>query len=186
MDLLILHYGNIGRGVFKGGIQNLKGFLLKVKITKGNYWILRIGVMGRCQKVPKFDFQCQKSLKNTNLGAHFLITSIFKSLYFLKWCPIYDSSPLQQFSKFKYFLWICWFLGLPCLKTWIPVFEIIFQVKWIMTLFLSSDRTSMFRVKDKLIDETALSSLESKLFLTFEVFIYNSHYGNRVPAIFIS
>ena len=41
---------------------------------------------------------------------HFLITSIFKSLYFLKWCPILNSSPLDQFSKFNNFLWICRFL----------------------------------------------------------------------------
>jgi hypothetical protein len=42
------------------------------------------------------------SLKNTNLGAHFvdiLIASIFKSIHFLKWCP-----PLLQFSKFNDFL----------------------------------------------------------------------------------
>ena len=43
---------------------------------------------------------------------HFLITSIeFKSLYFLKWCPIFDTSPLHQFSKFNNFLWVCSFLG---------------------------------------------------------------------------
>ena len=42
---------------------------------------------------------------------HFLITSTFKSLYFLKWCPIFDTSPLTQFSKFHNFLWVCWFLG---------------------------------------------------------------------------
>jgi hypothetical protein len=51
-------------------------------------------------------------LKNTDLEAHFqiyfLITSIFKSL---KWCTIFDSSPLHQFSKFNNFLWVCWFLG---------------------------------------------------------------------------
>ena len=37
---------------------------------------------------------------------HFLITTIFKSLYFLKWCPIFDSSPLLQFSKFNNFIWL--------------------------------------------------------------------------------
>ena len=53
------------------------------------------------------------SLKNTNLRAHwhFLIMSIFKTLYFLKWGPISDSSPLHQFAKFKTFLWLCWFFG---------------------------------------------------------------------------
>ena len=39
------------------------------------------------------------------------MTSIFKSLYLLKWCPIFDTSPLTQLSKFNNFLWVCWFLG---------------------------------------------------------------------------
>ena len=42
---------------------------------------------------------------------HFLITSIFRSLYSLKWCPVFDTFPLIQFSKFNNFLWVCWFLG---------------------------------------------------------------------------
>ena len=29
----------------------------------------------------------------------------------LKWCPIFDSSPLHQFSKFNNFHWVCWFVG---------------------------------------------------------------------------
>ena len=94
-------YGNTGCRVFKQGIKNWKDFCLKINIPKGNYWNLRIGVVARCQKVPKFDFQsnflCQISsesfsiflLKNLNLEGYFLlltflITSIFKSLYFLK------------------------------------------------------------------------------------------------------
>ena len=28
----------------------------------------------------------------------------------LEWCPIFDTSPLHQFSKFNNFLWVCWFL----------------------------------------------------------------------------
>ena len=41
---------------------------------------------------------------------HFLITTIFKSLYFLKWCPIFDTSQLIQFSKFNNFLGVrCFF-----------------------------------------------------------------------------
>ena len=42
---------------------------------------------------------------------NFLITSIFKTPLLLKWCPIFDSSPLTQFLKFNNFLWVCWFLG---------------------------------------------------------------------------
>ena len=85
--------------------------------------------MGKCQKVPKFDFQSQFymskiisiflnffSLKNINLGAHFLLLTLFDNfkierLLFLKWLLIFDTSPLTQFSKFNNFLWVCWFLG---------------------------------------------------------------------------
>ena len=38
---------------------NKKDFCLSINILEGNYWILRIGIVGRCQKVPKFDFQSQ-------------------------------------------------------------------------------------------------------------------------------
>ena len=31
-------------------------------------------------------------------------TSIFEILYFLKWCPICDNSPLHQFTKYNNFL----------------------------------------------------------------------------------
>ena len=34
---------------------------------------------------------------------HFWITSIFKSLHFLKWCPIFDISQSTQFLKFNNF-----------------------------------------------------------------------------------
>ena len=55
------------------------------------------------------------SLKNTNLGAHFLLLTSFDYINFqitllLKLCPIFDSSPLIQNSKFNSFLWVCWFL----------------------------------------------------------------------------
>ena len=80
----------------------------------------------KCQNLT-FNFLWQKlsesfpiffSLKNVNLGAHFLLLTFFdninlilKLLYFLKWCPIFGSLPLHQFSKFKNFLWVCWWLG---------------------------------------------------------------------------
>ena len=47
--------------VFNQEVQNWKDCCLKINIPKGNCLILRIGVMGRCQKVPKFDSQSQKS-----------------------------------------------------------------------------------------------------------------------------
>ena len=40
-----------GCGVFKRGVQNQKDFCLRINILRGNYWILRIGLMGRCQKL---------------------------------------------------------------------------------------------------------------------------------------
>jgi hypothetical protein len=58
-----LKYGNTGCQVFKGergGYKIEKIFAcLKINIPRGNKWILRIGVMGRCQKELKFDFQSQ-------------------------------------------------------------------------------------------------------------------------------
>ena len=36
---------------------------------------------------------------------HFLITLIFKAVYFLKWCPILTP------PHFNNYLWVCWFLG---------------------------------------------------------------------------
>ena len=45
------HYDNTGCRGFKRGVQNWKDCCLKINIPKGNYWILRIGVMGRCQKL---------------------------------------------------------------------------------------------------------------------------------------
>ena len=61
--------------------------------------------------MPKFDFKSQFS--TSNITQIFLIffywriqTLNFKSLYLLKWCPIFDSSPLLQFSKFNNFIWL--------------------------------------------------------------------------------
>ena len=61
-DIVFTTYGNTGCRVFKGGIQNWKYFWLKINIPNGNYLILGICVMGRYQKLQKFDFQSQFSL----------------------------------------------------------------------------------------------------------------------------
>ena len=73
-------YGNTVCGVFKGGIQNQKGFWLKINCCQ----MKLLNFANWHQKVPKFDFQNQFfmskiiwiflnsfSMKNTNLGAHF-------------------------------------------------------------------------------------------------------------------
>ena len=77
------------------GYQIIEWFCLKINIPKEIYWISTMGVVGRRQKVPKFDFQSQfpsksKSsesfsiiillLKNTNLGAHFLLLAFFNNI----------------------------------------------------------------------------------------------------------
>jgi hypothetical protein len=89
-DKVLGHYSlwQYGLSSFQEGDTTLERFLPKNQHTriKGNCGILRIGGMGRCQKVSKFDFQSQFSmskiiqiflnfflLKNTNLGAHFFI-----------------------------------------------------------------------------------------------------------------
>jgi hypothetical protein len=45
-------YGNTGCGVFKWGVQNYKGFCIRINILKGNYCVLRIGLLG-ASKVSK-------------------------------------------------------------------------------------------------------------------------------------
>ena len=51
-----LAYGNTGCQVLKRGIQNWKDFCLKINIPKGNYWILRIGLMGSLSSLQKSEF----------------------------------------------------------------------------------------------------------------------------------
>ena len=97
---------------------------MNFNILKGNYCILSIDVVfKKCKNMTfKVNFLYQKLSESFSIFfssiqehifcyRHFLITSIFISLYSLKWCPIFDTSPLTQFSKFNNFLWVCWFLG---------------------------------------------------------------------------
>ena len=79
------YYGNTGCGVFKLGVQNWKDFFLRINIPKGNYSILRIGVMGRRQKVPKIDSQSQFSMSKIIgifLNFFFIEEYQFKSAFF--------------------------------------------------------------------------------------------------------
>ena len=104
-------YGNMGCRVFKRGVQNWKDFCLKINVPKGNYWILRIGVIGRCQKVPKFDFQSQFSipkiigiflisLKNINFGAHLLLLTFFDNINF-QITSFSKTMPITQILKIQ-------------------------------------------------------------------------------------
>ena len=51
-----LEYGITGYGVSRPGIQNKKGSCIKVNLPKGNYWILRIGLMGSLSSLKKSEF----------------------------------------------------------------------------------------------------------------------------------
>ena len=55
--LLVTEYGNTGCGVFKRGVQNYKGFCIRINILKGNYWILRIGLMETSEVFKNQSFQ---------------------------------------------------------------------------------------------------------------------------------
>ena len=62
-----------------GGDRIRKIFCLRINILKGNYWILRIGLMGRCQKVPKLDFQSQFSM--SKIIAIFIVFSLTNTIF---------------------------------------------------------------------------------------------------------
>ena len=99
-------------------------FLFKTRYFKRkNYCILWTEIVASCQKVQKSDFKSISYVKNeVNFSKkkfhlrtsfhdhifcywHFLKTYIFKTLHFLKWCPIFDNSPTaHQFPKYNTFL----------------------------------------------------------------------------------
>ena len=111
-------------------IQNWKDFFLKINISKGKWLNFENWVNGEVSKsaqfwlsksifyvknhrnLSQFFFHWKISIQeNIFCYWYFSITSILKSLYFLKWRPIFDTSPLTQIAKFKNFLLVCWFLG---------------------------------------------------------------------------
>ena len=55
----IIDYGNTGCEVFKRGVQNSKGFCLRINILKGNYSILRIGLVGASEGFKNQSFRNQ-------------------------------------------------------------------------------------------------------------------------------
>ena len=52
-------HGNTGCGVFKWKVQNQKGFCLRINILKGNYSILRIGLVGASEVFKNQSFKSQ-------------------------------------------------------------------------------------------------------------------------------
>ena len=67
----------------------------------------------KCQSLTfKVNFFMSKIIWIFHILEHFFIdifdNSNFKITLLLKWCPIFDSSPLHQFSKFNNCLWLSW------------------------------------------------------------------------------
>ena len=117
MAIRVVVFSRVGYKIHK------KEVCLKINIPKENYWILRIGVVRRCRKLPTFDLRSQFSMSKIIgicLNFFFIEKCQFRRIFFdnanfkitllLKRCPIFDSSPLHQFSKFNMFRWVCWFL----------------------------------------------------------------------------
>ena len=96
-----------GLSSFQTRDGKLDQFLLKNNILKEKYCILSIDIVPSYQKVPKSDIQIRFLMSRTiwifliffnnlfywNLPK-FLIDLIFNTVYFLKWCPIFDNSTL--------------------------------------------------------------------------------------------
>jgi hypothetical protein len=113
-QFMVANYSNTGCRVFTRRVQIKNNFCLKINTPNGNYWILRIGVVGRCQKVPKFKFQSQLesfsiffSLKNITWEAHFFIKGFFKLLYFAQYLTARHYTNLQN-SIISFGLLIFW------------------------------------------------------------------------------
>ena len=56
---ICMPYGNTGCRVFKRGVQNQKGLCLRINILKGNYSILRIGLVGASEVFKNQSFKSQ-------------------------------------------------------------------------------------------------------------------------------
>ena len=104
---------------FQTGGTKLERFLPKNqhtqrKLSNFENWVC--GEVSKSAKSPnlltfKMNFLCQKLSESFSIfffikeyqfrSTFFVIDKIFKSLYLLKWCPIFDTSPLTQFSKFN-------------------------------------------------------------------------------------
>ena len=75
-DMLTFRYGSTGCWVIKRGVQNWKDFCLKINMPKRNYWILRIGLIERCQELDKIkwfkvdDTYQKKQISNTKLCSY--------------------------------------------------------------------------------------------------------------------
>ena len=84
--LIYPSYGSTGSGVFKRGGTKLERFLPKNQHNQTKLFILSlVGIMGRCQKLRKFDFQSQFFMsKIIQIFLVFFIEEcIFRSTFFV-------------------------------------------------------------------------------------------------------
>ena len=94
--------------------SNLERFLPKNQHTQGT--ILRIGLVGASEVFKNQSFRSQlfPSYEKKKLRKIRIIFDKENWLWKLGGLgdfALFDTSPLVQFSKFKNFLWVCWFLG---------------------------------------------------------------------------
>ena len=75
-------------------------------------WQYRLwSFQGRDTKLKRILAKSQNARAHFSRVTFFLITLIFRSHFFLKWYPIFDSLPLLQFPTLDSFLLACWFLA---------------------------------------------------------------------------
>ena len=117
---MYLNYSSLGCQVLMKGYKIKKIFWPKINIHKRKllYFVNRsiAELSEKCQNWTfKINFLGQK-LWESFWFFHWKL-SIFKrahflslTLYFLKWCPIFDNPQLCLFTKYNSFLIECWFL----------------------------------------------------------------------------
>ena len=93
-----------------GGYEIRKKKCLRINMLKGNYWILRIGLVGRCLKLGiSLEITVIKKIEKDL--DDFWYRKLTLKVRRLGDFALFDTFPLSQFSKFNNFLWACWFLG---------------------------------------------------------------------------
>ena len=105
MAIRVVEFSNGGYNIRK--LLNIE-FWIYGKLSKSaRIWLLRsIFYIKNYPNLSQFFFIEEYQFRSTCF-----VIDIFWVALLLKWCPIFDSLPLHQFSKFNNFLWVCWSLG---------------------------------------------------------------------------
>ena len=86
------------RIIFQAGDTKLERFLPKNQHTQRKLLNCEFWINNELSKIIRI------------ILNFFFIEEYQFSNHFLKWCPIFDTFLLTQFSQFNNFLWVCWFL----------------------------------------------------------------------------